>query len=102
MFNTCVALINLDISHWVASVGLLAALVAIGILVFAESGLLIGIFLPGDSLLFACVIFVAQGDLPLLPILGIVFLGAVIGDNTGYLFGRTTSQRLLNKESSRF
>jgi membrane-associated protein len=99
MENVLVGLI--DIGNWVASLGLVVALIVIGILVFAESGLLIGVFLPGDSLLIACGIFAAQGDIPLLPVLAVTFVAAIIGDNTGYLFGRRAGPRLFKKRRSK-
>jgi membrane-associated protein len=91
----------INVGHWVTGLGLAAALITVGLLVFAESGLLIGIFLPGDSLLLACGIFAAQGDVPLMPMLAVIFVAAVLGDNAGYMFGRRTGQRLLTWRNNR-
>ncbi len=75
-------------------------LIAIGATVFAESGLLIGFFLPGDTLLFGAGILAAQGTLPLWPLLLIVVLSAIIGDNVGYSIGRRTGPRIFQKKDS--
>lgn len=73
-------------------------LLAIGATVFAESGLLIGIFLPGDTLLLGAGILAAQGTLPLLPLVVIVIVAAVVGDNVGYSIGRRTGPRIFKKK----
>ncbi len=71
-------------------------------IVYAESGLFIGFFLPGDSLLFTAG-FLASQDLFSLPVLVAgCFLAAVLGDSTGYAFGRRVGKRLFQKEDSRF
>ncbi len=71
--------------------------------IFAESGLFFGFFLPGDSLLFTAGVFSAKGDLPALPILLVgVFLAAVIGDQVGYAFGRRVGPALFRRPDSRF
>jgi membrane-associated protein len=75
-------------------------LIAIGATVFAESGLLIGFFLPGDTLLFGAGILASQNILPLVPLLIIVILAAIIGDNVGYSIGRRTGKRLFKKHDS--
>jgi membrane-associated protein len=62
--------------------------------------LLIGFFLPGDTLLFGAGIVAAQGLLPLGWLLVIVILAAIIGDNVGYSIGRRTGKRLFNKKES--
>lgn len=77
-----------------------SGLIAIGATVFAESGLLIGFFLPGDTLLFGAGILAAQGTLPLNWLLLVVILSAIIGDNVGYSIGRRTGKRLFNKKES--
>jgi membrane-associated protein len=72
--------------------------------VYAESGLLIGFFLPGDSLLFTAG-FLASLEEPVfsLPILLIgCFLAAVLGDSTGYMFGRRVGRKLFQREDSLF
>lgn len=71
-------------------------------IVFAESGLLIGFFLPGDSLLFTAGLFAAQGKLNLGIILGGCFVAAVLGDQVGYAFGNRVGPALFRRPDSRF
>ncbi|GAA3214502.1 VTT domain-containing protein [Dactylosporangium siamense] len=78
----------------------------IGILaiVFAESGLLIGFFLPGDSLLFTTGLLVADGRYlhqPLWLVCLLVSVAAVAGDQFGYLFGRRVGPALFRRPNSR-
>lgn len=77
-----------------------AGLLAIGGTVFAESGLLIGFFLPGDTLLFGAGILASQGTLNLFHLLVVVIVAAVLGDNVGYSIGHRTGKRLFNKKDS--
>lgn len=69
-------------------------------IVFAESGLFIGFFLPGDSLLFTAGFLAAQGHLDLMLAMLVIFVGAVLGDNFGYAFGRNIGPGLFNREKS--
>ncbi len=81
---------------------LIQAIGYIGItsIVFAESGLLIGFFLPGDSLLITAGLLASQGyfSFPLLAVLAIV--GAVVGDSVGYAFGHRLGPRVFTREDS--
>jgi membrane-associated protein len=70
----------------------------IAAIVFAESGLLIGFFLPGDTLLFAAGLAGSQGKLSLIWLLVAVVLAAIIGDNVGYNIGRRGGPRLFRKK----
>jgi membrane-associated protein len=71
-------------------------------IVFAESGLLIGFFLPGDSLLFTAGLLSSQGQLPALPVLLVgCFVAAVAGDQVGYAFGRRVGPALFRRPNSR-
>ena len=86
-----------------------AAYVVIFGIIFAESGLLVGFFLPGDSLLFTAgflasqkVINTNQNYLNLWILMAIVFAGAVIGDSVGFTFGFRIGRKLFQKENSRF
>lgn len=75
----------------------------IGGVVFAESGLAIGFFLPGDTLLFAAGFFSAQGQLPALGwIISVIVVAAVVGDNVGYTIGRRFGPRLFKKQDGIF
>lgn len=68
--------------------------------IFAETGLAVGFFLPGDSLLVVSGLFAAAGKLNVLLVMLAFFLGSVIGDSTGYWTGRTMGKRLFNREDS--
>lgn len=70
-------------------------------IVFAESGLLVGFFLPGDSLLFTAGLLASQGHLNLPVILVGCFLGAVAGDQVGYAFGSRVGPALFRRPDSR-
>lgn len=74
------------------------------LVVFAETGLMVGFFLPGDSLLFTAGLLCATGTLAVsFPILLVsLILAAVIGDQTGYLIGKKMGQNLFTKEESLF
>lgn len=69
-------------------------------IVFAESGLLIGFFLPGDSLLFTAGFLASQGYLHIGILLPILFGAAVLGDNLGYAFGHRLGPRIFTKSDS--
>jgi len=68
--------------------------------VFAETGLAVGFFLPGDSLLVVSGLFAAAGKLNVALVMLAFFLGSVIGDSTGYWTGRWMGKTLFNRESS--
>lgn len=69
-------------------------------IVFAESGLLIGFFLPGDSLLFTAGFIASQGFLNIWVLIFGCFVCAVLGDNVGYATGHRFGRRLFKKEDS--
>lgn len=81
-----------------------AALLLIMAIVFAESGLLAGFFLPGDSLLFLAGALVASQviGLPIWLLAVGVFIAAVAGDQVGYTLGRHVGPRLFSRPDSRF
>ena len=83
--------------------GLLGVYVYFGLwfVVFAETGLAVGFFLPGDSLLVVSGLFAAAGKLNVALVLMAFFLGSVLGDSTGYWTGRFMGKTLFNFESSR-
>jgi membrane-associated protein len=68
--------------------------------IFAETGLAVGFFLPGDSLLVVSGLFAAAGKLHVGLVLAAFLLGSVIGDNTGYWIGRGMGKTIFNRESS--
>ncbi|MBW3669987.1 MAG: VTT domain-containing protein [Actinobacteria bacterium] len=71
-------------------------------IVFAESGLLIGFFLPGDSLLFTAGLLASQGKLNFPLILVGCFVAAIAGDQVGYAFGNRVGPALFRRPESRF
>ena len=89
----------LDPDYLINTFGLTGVL----LIVFAESGLLIGFFLPGDSLLFTTGLLVTTGtlDTPLWLVCTLVALAAIIGDQVGYLFGRKVGPSLFKRPDSR-
>jgi membrane-associated protein len=72
------------------------------VIIFAESGLLVGFFLPGDSLLFTAGLLASQGHLNLPVVLIGCFLAAVAGDQVGYVFGSRVGPALFRRPNSRF
>jgi membrane-associated protein len=71
-------------------------------IVFVETGLFVGFFLPGDSLLVTAGVFAAAGDLKIGTLLVLVTLCAIAGDQVGYWIGRGTGQALYHREDSAF
>src|SRR5688500_17425187 len=67
------------------------------VIVFAESGLFFGFFLPGDSLLFTAGILAAAGYLDISVILLLIFVAAFLGDQVGYWSGKTFGRKLFDK-----
>jgi membrane-associated protein len=75
------------------------------VIVFAETGLLIGFFLPGDSLLFIAGFLASpagKGTLPIVPLIVILSLAAVVGDTVGYWIGAKAGPPIFNRPQSRF
>jgi len=87
----------MDLTGFISHAGLWLGYLLIFGIIFAESGLLIGFFLPGDSLLFGLGLLTSQGhfSLPIVIILGC--LGAITGDSVGYAFGRRIGPSLLHQ-----
>ncbi len=71
-------------------------------IIFAETGLFFGFFLPGDSLLFTAGFFASQGYVSLPWLLVGTFIAAVVGDSIGYAFGKKIGPSLFKKEDSVF
>ena len=80
-------------------VGGLTAMTAI---VFAETGLMVGFFLPGDSLLVTAGVFAATGQFNILWLNVILILAAIVGDTVGYWIGRNAGPALFKRPRSRF
>jgi membrane-associated protein len=77
-------------------------LVGITFIIFAESGLFFGFFLPGDSILFTAGILASQGFSNIFLLTICMWLAAVLGDTVGYWFGARVGIKLFNKEKSFF
>lgn len=90
-----------NIEQWLSSGGLLL----LAVIVFAESGLLVGFFLPGDSLLFIAGFLASEAGgrvLPPLPLVaGVTVIAAITGDQFGYWFGRRFGPGLFDRPQSR-
>ena len=72
------------------------------VIVFSETGLLIGFFLPGDSLLVTAGLFAARGDLNIVLVNVLLWAAAILGNTTGYLIGLKAGAALYNRPQSRF
>lgn len=87
-------------------IGLFGAFAILGvcIIVFIETGLLVGFFLPGDSLLFTAGLLMATGVIttPIWIAAPVIGLAAFIGDQVGYQIGKASGPRVFNKPDSRF
>src|SRR5215203_1206533 len=92
-----------DAFHFLTDVrGLVQAggYIALAIIVFTETGLMIGFFLPGDSLLVTAGLFAAKGDLDIVFLNLLLMACAVLGDATGYYIGKRLGPALFRKEDS--
>lgn len=75
-----------------------AGLWLIALIIFTESGLLIGFFLPGDTLLIAAGVLAAQGVLPIEWTIITIATAAIVGDNVGYTIGQYSGKKLFHKK----
>ena len=98
MLSFISACINLDPIAMVKT----GSYVGIAFLIFAESGLLFGIFLPGDSLLFAAGLLSAGGFLAIGPLAFFVVVAAILGDSVGYWFGANVGVNFFKRKDSFF
>jgi membrane-associated protein len=89
----------LDPTHLIDTFGLLGLL----LIIFAECGLLVGFFLPGDTLLFSAGLLVATGrwNLPVATVAVLAALAAVAGNLVGYWIGRTAGPKVFDRPNSR-
>jgi membrane-associated protein len=71
-------------------------------IVFAESGLLVGFFFPGDSLLFTAGVLASANVLDIRILVPLIFSAAILGDNLGYFIGRKAGEKLFQREDSFF
>ena len=91
-------------THYLDPQFLISTLGLLGIfaIVFAESGLFFGFFLPGDSLLFTAGLFASQGHLNIFWLIIGIAIAAILGDSVGYSFGRKVGPALFSREDSFF
>lgn len=82
--------------------GPLVSYIVLFSIVFAESGLLIGFFLPGDSLLFTSGFLASQGFMSIYILAPLCFIAAILGDSAGYGLGHKFGKRLFRREDSIF
>jgi membrane-associated protein len=100
VFKAVIGVLGLDPKSIFNSISPYGELVA-WFIVFAETGLLIGFFLPGDSLLFTAGVLAGQSRLDLWLLLPGAFIAAVAGDQVGYMIGHRAGPRLFRKPDSR-
>jgi membrane-associated protein len=74
----------------------------VALIIFAESGMLIGFFFPGDTLLLTVGVFAAQGKLSLAVAIPLIAFAAILGDNIGYHIGKRAGPHLFKEDSMVF
>jgi membrane-associated protein len=79
-----------------------AGLFGIAAIIFSETGLLVGVFLPGDSLLVTAGLLSARGYLNVYTLVPLLTAAAICGNSVGYFIGRTSGPRIFNRENSLF
>ena len=79
-----------------------AGLFGLAAIIFSETGLLIGVFLPGDSLLVTAGLLAARGYLNVCALAPVLTVAAICGNSVGYFIGRATGPRIFNRENSLF
>src|SRR3984885_11103880 len=97
--NVMAAPAFLDTNHLLSTYGLVGLMV----IIFAECGLLVGFFLPGDTLLFSAGLLLATGKIhtPLAAVLVLIPIAAIAGNIVGYWIGYTTGPRVFDRPRSR-
>lgn len=79
-----------------------AGLFGLAVIIFSETGLLIGVFLPGDSLLVTAGLLAARGYLNVYHLAPVLTVAAICGNSVGYFIGRATGPRVFSRENSLF
>ncbi|HZQ55458.1 MAG TPA: VTT domain-containing protein [Bryobacteraceae bacterium] len=92
--NQLIQLLSTVLTGWIGYLVLFAV-------VFAESGLLVGFFLPGDSLLFTVGVVSGAGKLPIGTMIGMLAFASILGDGIGFLLGSTLGYSLFQRKNSR-
>jgi membrane-associated protein len=95
-FNSlCTLETMFDVTHLIQTGGLLL----LALIIFAESGMMIGFFFPGDTLLFSAGILAAAGKINIVEAVAVIAAAAILGDNIGYHIGNKLGPRLFKKDS---
>jgi membrane-associated protein len=94
------AVMSEQIVEFITEHGPTVGYVVLALIIFAESGLFFGFFLPGDSLLLTVGLLASRDILNIWVLLPLLFLAAIAGDNVGYWFGAKTGPRIFNRENS--
>lgn len=92
------SIINLNIPTLINTIGYFG----IFIIIFAESGLFLGFFLPGDTLLFTAGLLASQGYLNIFLLIILTSAGAILGDQVGYIFGKKIGPKIFSRNESFF
>lgn len=87
-----------DVAQIIEAGGLLLIL----LIVFAETGLLFGFFLPGDTLLLSAGVFAAQGQLSIYTAIPAIIIAAILGNTVGYYIGKHAGKRVFNQKDGLF
>lgn len=93
---------HFDLAELIHSFGPTAGYFLLTAIIFAESGLFFGFFLPGDSLLFTAGFLASQGFFNIVLLVILMATAAITGDSVGYWFGKKVGKKLFQKEDSRF
>jgi membrane-associated protein len=88
--------LGVDLGELIRTVGL----VGLFCIVFAETGLFLGFFFPGDSLLFVAGLLAAQGLFPVSVLILVLLVAAITGNMAGYWFGKKVGPKLFERDDS--
>lgn len=91
-----------NLQNLILNSGLIAGYLIYFLIIFAESGLFFGFFLPGDSLLFTLGLVAAKSSLHIGWLIGLGIIAAISGDSVGYAFGRKIGPAIFKRPDSRF
>src|SRR5579884_1317450 len=84
-----------NVTHLIETGGL----VLIALIIFSESGMMVGFLFPGDTLLFSAGILASGGKLPIVWSIVVIALAAILGDNAGYHIGRYFGRKIFTKDN---
>jgi membrane-associated protein len=92
----------LNIAHIIQSHSQLISLLIISVIIFTESGIPIGFFLPGDTLLFTAGFFASKNYINIFALIGVVLVAKIIGGIVGYYIGDQAGRKLFTRKNSLF